>query len=127
MKVPSTKADLQFFVDNSIPEGPQLEYKDSRKMDPKNAGEIAKEVSAFANSDGGLLIFGIQERGHLPVAVDGGTDHSRYTREWLENVILSNIAPRPADLEVKQIQLSQTHSAYAVRVERSVRGPHQER
>lgn len=127
IKAPSTKAELEFFVANSVPEGAQLEYKDSRKIDHKNHAEIAKEVSAFANSDGGLLIFGIQESGHLPVAVDGGADHSRYTREWLENVVLSNIAPRLADLEVKQIQLSQTHSAYAVRVERSVRGPHQER
>lgn len=29
---------------------------------------------------------GIEEKGHLPVRVDEGVDHSKYNSEWLEKV-----------------------------------------
>jgi len=38
----------------------------------RNKNEISKDVSAFANSDGGTIIYGIEEEGHLPKRIDGG-------------------------------------------------------
>ena len=32
--------------------------------DDKKKAEIAKDVSAFANSDGGIILYGIEEQEH---------------------------------------------------------------
>ena len=87
--------------------------------------EIAKDVSAFANSDGGCIIYGIEEDKHLPKKIDSGVDHDKYTREWLENVITSNISPRIDGITISPIPLSPDNSVYIVDIPKSSRGPHQ--
>jgi hypothetical protein len=59
-------------------------------------------------------------------AVDGGIDHSKYTREWLEQVIQSNISPKIDDLHILQLPLDAQKSVFVVEVRRSIRAPHQE-
>src|SRR5205823_5737014 len=102
-----------------------LDYKDSRAIDSSKFAEIAKDVSAFANSDGGLIIYGVQEKDHLPIGKDGGIDHNRYSRERLEQVMSSNISPRIDDVRIAQIPLSAAASIYAIKVPKSFRAPHQ--
>src|SRR5213593_1643157 len=44
-------------------EGPHVEFKQDF---PKQVDEIAKEMSAFANSGGGVLLMGVADDGMLP-------------------------------------------------------------
>jgi hypothetical protein len=48
-----------------------------------------------ANSAGGQIIYGIEERDRKPVKVDQGSD---ITREWIEQVITSRVMARTAAL-----------------------------
>ena len=128
MDLPTTVGDVKKLTDAQVQESLNLDYKDSRSLSNSKArAEIAKDVSAFANSDGGLIVYGVEEKEHLPVRVDEGVEHGKFSREWLENVITSNIAPRIEDVQIAQIPLSDSHSIFAIKVPKSFRGPHQER
>jgi len=126
VKIPTTIEDLQGFIKNGVQESLHLEYKSSRAISDGKRHEIAKDVSAFANSDGGMLIYGIREINHLPLEIDEGVDHKKFSREWLEQVITSNIHPRIDGLWIIQIPLSDQASAFTIEIPKSFRGPHQE-
>lgn len=87
--------------------------------------EISKDVSAFANSDGGSVVYGIKEDDqppHKAVAVSP-IDPVQFPPEWLENVITSRIKPPIQGLRIKTVNLPTQHSgkvAYVVYVPRSV-------
>ena len=113
-------------ISREVAESIHLDYKASPALLGK-VGEIAKDVSAFANSDGGVIIYGVEEYEHKPVKIDCGVPHKRYTREWLEDLIQGNITPRIEQLTILQLPVSPTHSMYVVGVQKSERAPHQER
>ena len=128
MIFPKSIQELDALVTNTVQENIQLEYKASAALSKASKAEMAKDASAFANSDGGVLVYGIAEdQNHDPDRLDGGADHSVFSAEWIEQVLQSNISPRLGDVEIAPIRASNTHSYYAVRIPKTFRGPHQER
>ncbi len=90
--------DIEDLIENNIEESLSLEYK--RELDKKNE-EIAKDISAFANTSGGTIIYGIGEDGGLPTSIswiDG-----EKTKERIENIILDKIQPRVKDVVINPI------------------------
>lgn len=91
--------DVQNLISKQIEENLHLDYKASGslgKSDGKKR-EITKDVSAFANSDGGVIIYGVKEftvsdKKHLPEHIDP-IDRNEFSKEWLEQVV-NNISPR---------------------------------
>lgn len=119
--------DITALIDNEAEESVHLDFKaaGSLSKDDKKKCEIAKDVSAFANSDGGIIVYGIEERDHKAYAlshVDGNT----YTKEWLEQVIQGNIQRRIDGLEIFPIRENGdiTRSIYVVKIPRSSNTPH---
>ena len=110
-----------------ITESIHLDYKASAGLISDSPGEISKDISSFANSDGGVVIYGITEADHKPATLDEGVDHRKRSREWLEDKIQSNVSPRLDGLRISQIQLNDERSLFVVSVPRSDRGPHQDR
>src|SRR5271157_3650897 len=56
-------ATLDSLVNNRVGEGRQLEYKEAIQIGrDAEKSEFLRDVSAFANSVGGDLLFGIKER-----------------------------------------------------------------
>jgi hypothetical protein len=126
---PWDEAGLQRMVQNKVEESLVLDYKDSKALAQSDheRREIAKDVSAFANSAGGTIIYGISEAGHLPIAIDAGADPAVHSREWPENVIDSRIGPRIDGLQIIPVPLEQTSPgrvAYVVIIPPSERAPH---
>ncbi|HUS47283.1 MAG TPA: ATP-binding protein, partial [Phycisphaerae bacterium] len=91
--------DLIALERDQIPESIRLEFKRELNIDNrKEKAEAAKDVSAMANTAGGRILYGLDEK-DLPdgstVAssicplTDGSLDHR------LEDVLLSSIHPRP--------------------------------
>ncbi|WMT73942.1 ATP-binding protein [Bradyrhizobium sp. Ash2021] len=125
------ESDLDELHRGEIMESLTLEYKDSRVLDNKvyQQGELFKDVSAFANSAGGILIFGMKESGHLPTGTDDGVDPSKIKREWLENILTSNIQPKIENLLIKQVILTSKATgnvAYVLDIPQAKsRSPHQ--
>jgi len=74
-------------------ESAALEYKGAAALAkedrPKN--EISKDVSAFANAGGGVIIYGIAENSSREADKLEGIDPKMISKEWLEDVISSRI------------------------------------
>lgn len=106
-------------IDNKIEENPELEYKASGALqrDDKKVMEITKDVSSFANSNGGILIYGLAEDKHLPSNVDP-VDRNIIKKEWLEQIINSRIRPRIHGLKIHVIAVpeSQNHVTYILEI-----------
>ena len=84
--LPTTLAEIDRLIRDAVQEDLHLDYKESPAIDQGKRHEIAKDVSAFANSDGGILVYGVAEKNNLPIRKDGGVDHIRYTEltiAWL--------------------------------------------
>ena len=96
------------------PEDLHLDYKDKESLMPpgrggggidkqKRAEDISKDVSSFLNSDGGVLVYGVPETNDpnstggspLPSGSDIGFRRGDIDKETIENLITSNIQPRP--------------------------------
>lgn len=128
---PDTEADLQTFVDDKVQESSRLDYKESlalKKAD-KEKREIGKDVAALATAEGGMLIYGIAENPvtHEAERIDGGSDPKGISKEWLEQVIDSNVSPRIEGLRITSIELTTSSPgmfAYVVHIPSSDRAPH---
>ena len=85
-----------------------LDYKasDALGQTDKKKNELSKDVSAFANSAGGTIVYGMLENGHVPTALDSGFDRSIISKEWLEQVINSRIQRRIDGVTINQINLT---------------------
>jgi predicted HTH transcriptional regulator len=94
-----SEARLQNFITSEIEESLTLEYKSAEALDRNETRkkEITKDVSAMANSAGGILIYGISEysqidKRHLPEKITP-VNRTEFPREWVEQIIQA-IRPR---------------------------------
>ena len=99
--------DIQALVDNQERESSILEYKQELTGMEHEKKEIAKDVSAMANSEGGYLIIGIQEVNGQASAITGTpkTIGRQPVEVWLENILISNVRPKIA-ITPKVIELA---------------------
>jgi hypothetical protein len=106
-----TEERLLALIAGQVQESISLEYKSAASLQAteEKKREVVKDVSAMANSAGGIVIYGIQEyqdkdKRHLPERIDA-VDVSIYSREWLEQVI-NNIQPRVDGIRIMPVQLA---------------------
>lgn len=120
------EAALQQYIDDEIEESLMLDYKAADSLDKadKKKTEITKDVSAMANSAGGLIIYGISEykdpsKEHLPEALSP-INRRNFPKEWLEQII-NNIRPHIDDLAIHPIDLNSGPDdvAYVVEIPQS--------
>lgn len=122
-----TEQNILQFISEGLEENIHLDYKGLDALS-KNEGkkkEIGKDVSAFANSDGGTILYGVKEydepeKRHLPEKIEDGYDPSDISKEWLEHVINSNIEPKINGLLINPIRLKNQKYIYAVIIPKSV-------
>ena len=120
------EADLQALKDNATSEGKTLEYKQQL---PGNTDTEKKEfladVSSFANSSGGDLIFGIVEDGGVPSEIEGvAISDTDQEIQRMENIIRDGIEPRIPSVSIKPISLPNSRTAILIRILTSWCGPH---
>lgn len=114
--------NLQELINDQIEENLNLEYKsaDSIGKSEGKKKEISKDVSSMANSAGGTIIYGIKEydeesKRHLPEKVNP-IKRSMYSKEWLEQIINSNIYPRIQNIIINSISISTSNDDVVYRV-----------
>lgn len=121
-----TESRLRNYVTSETEESLTLEYKAAEALDRVDAKkkEITKDVSAMANSAGGIIVYGIAEfaqenRRHLPERITP-IDRREFPREWVEQIIQA-IRPRIDGIVIHSINLSsgENHTAYVVEIPQS--------
>jgi hypothetical protein len=123
-----TEAELQALHSDNVRESLHLEYKASGavdKKDDKKKLEMARDVSAFANADGGQIIYGMTEKDHDPAGLDQGLDPKIYPEIWFEQVIQQHVTPTIAGLKPYHVPLSHGQVAVVIDVPASKGDPHQ--
>ena len=117
-----TESRLQNFITSEIEESLTLEYKSAEALDRNETKkkEITKDVSAMANSAGGILIYGIREFDqenlrHLPEKITP-VDRRKFPREWVEQIIQA-IRPRIDGIVIHSVNLSSGESDVAFVIE----------
>src|SRR5437773_2384506 len=99
--------DILALITDQVQESLTLDYKacDSLARTDVKKNEVSKDVSAFANSAGGVIVYGVLEDKHFPTKIDVGYNPNDISKEWLEQVINSNIQRRIDGIIINQFQL----------------------
>ena len=110
--VPWSQARIEQLIADGVEESLTLDYKAAAALakTPSKREEITKDVSAFANSAGGTVIYGVKEfqardRRHLPEKIDP-IQREEFSKEWVEHVI-QNIRPRIEGLAVRPVDIAE--------------------
>jgi hypothetical protein len=120
-----TEADLDDLVANAVSEQKTLDYK-QQLPDPNDAGkrELLADVSSFANTAGGDLIFGMTESAGVPTGIPG-VQVANVDQEILriDSIIRTGLSPRIRHT-TRAVPIANGRHVLIIRSERSWYGPH---
>jgi predicted HTH transcriptional regulator len=121
--------DLKSLVDEQVLECRVIEYKKTLPNFniPKDKKEFLADVSSFANSSGGDLIYGIEEDKGIPVNLCGldipDTEIDKLKRQ-IEGIIRLNVGPRIPGISIQPLKLGNRRYAIIIRILKSWASPH---
>ena len=126
------KSDLQALIDNQVFENRELEYKDysfvGGKLPDKQRDKFMKEIAAFANTNGGTIIIGMQEdENRLPTKLSGAGMRLGDFDGWLSSfkqMVLSRIRPHLHGIECVPVVLEDNNIAIVISIPKSYARPH---
>lgn len=120
-------ADIESFFQNPQEEGSTLEFKSGHV----EIITVFKEIVAFLNTEGGLLIIGAPQeqkktQGKRTYCYCQGelTYSSFASKDWLRQKIYSNITPSPTDIFIKEISTAKGN-IFILDIPQSFNPPHQ--
>src|SRR5690242_15153549 len=122
--------DILDLLKDRVEESLTLEFKACDSLRNKRwKEELAKDVSAFANSAGGAIVYGIRENSdtHEAEAIDDGYDPREVTKETLQRVIDSRIHRRINGIRYNVIELATTKPGriiFVLQIPESSLAPH---
>ena len=120
--------DLQQLIENKVPEGKTIEYKAELRIEKDSEKkEFLYDVSSFANSIGGDLIFGIAEGSEkgIPNFISGFSCKTDETIIKVESILRSSINPRILGIQIKTLALESGNILLLLRIPNSLNAPHQ--
>lgn len=120
--------DIHNIIICKLEESISLEFKSALALnlkDDKVKAEFLKDVSAFANSAGGHIVYGIHEKNHRADSLSM-IDGTIYTKEMIEQVIQTGIQRKIDGLLVKPVRVSGSinQSIYVISIPESALAPH---
>ena len=116
-----TPAHIHFLMDGKPPESRFLDYKESL---PSDEVELLKDVSAFANTQGGAIVYGIREDNTVPteIAPLSVIDEDK-TLNQLSNWIRANLDPNLSEFYFDLIEVK-SGKVVVLRIPQSSNAPH---
>lgn len=120
------QVDVCSLIESGVPEGRLIDYK--RDLPGSTDGEKKEflfDVSSFANSSGGHLVYGVVEEGGIPTQIVGSTvaDTDAEIRR-LEGSILESIEPRIPGFELRFVEIGDGKYVLVIHVPKSWLMPH---
>jgi hypothetical protein len=124
------ESDILSLIENSVPESLNLEFKACDALrNERWRSEFAKDVSAFANSAGGTLVYGIRESKdtHEAEGIDEGYAPNERSKEQLEQILNSQVQRRIEGIRYNVVALTTTNpnkNLFVIYVPKSNQSPH---
>lgn len=121
-----TEADLLDLITYEMPEGRTLDYKrDLPGGSGTNKSEFLADISSFANTAGGHVIYGIEESKGVAAGVLGvGSEDADADILRLANIAEAGLAPRLPGLAFQAVPLARGGHAIIAAVPQSPAAPH---
>jgi hypothetical protein len=120
-----TADEVRQLVTDHIAEDVNLDYKEKAydPRDPNSGAELLKDVSAFANADGGYLVIGVRDDGAGCAAEFVNVPNAESARQSMISRCLEKIEPRLNGLDVRCFDVD-GNFVLIVHVPESDRKPH---
>src|SRR6266849_2369275 len=97
---------LDYKASEALNFGDGTSMRDGRPLGEKHREDLIRDVAAMANAEGGLVIFGIKEKGGgYPKKVDDGIDLNVTNADRIEQILNTNIHPRVEGFFIKPVEL----------------------
>ena len=93
--------DIERLIRDRVEEGPTLDYKSELGSNK----DIAKDISAFANTLGGVLVYGVSDVDRIPTGFTWLSDKG--IEERIQNVARTAIKPQLRELIVNRFPLGE--------------------
>lgn len=117
--------DLQTLVRNRVPEGPNLEYKETAYSGrPQDIREMLRDVTALANAEGGYLIMGIREDAYGRAETLTPIEDAHTRAKAIQHACLDGIQERIQGIQVKVIETAPDQGIIVIHVPLSEQRPH---
>lgn len=115
-----TEADLRALIDNGVAEGRDIELKSqSWGRSDRDKHEFLADVSAFANTLGGHIVVGMQEKNGIAHALAGISINPDQDRLRLEQLARDGARPRISGPQITAVNLANGGYALVLRIPRS--------
>jgi len=120
------KDDLLALINNSVLEMKTLEYKQEFSGNgDQDRKEFLKDITSFANSSGGDIIYGIKEENGVPIELLGIPNEEVDAKiRWIEDLVRQGVQPRIPGIKIRSIEISESKNIVLIRVLKSWRSPH---
>lgn len=118
---------IKDIIENKTHESVNLEFKRGEsllnaKNKSKGGSEFCKDVSAFANSNGGTIIYGIEE-----AKINGGgyaqsimpINKNAVSLEWIETYLHGNITPKIKNIEISSVSIDDSNHIIIINIPKS--------
>lgn len=113
--------DIIIFCEQQNPEGNRIEYK----REFPDGKKLAKEIAAFANTNGGIIIIGFNDQDRKPILPPNHISYERGLDERINNICLSNINPPVfPEVQVCQNPDNAEQALVVIRIAESDETPH---
>lgn len=119
--------DLKDFFSSPQEETSILEFKSGQV----EIEDLYKEIAAFLNTEGGLIIVGAPKETKVDVGKNkiircqGELTYSKFrNKDWLSQKIATNIAPSPAGIKIVEFHL-ESGAVFLIDIKQSITPPHQ--
>jgi predicted HTH transcriptional regulator len=106
---------------DNLEESDDLDWKEMLPQPPRDGrwNELAKDVAAMANTRGGLIIFGVQDKTTALVGIDPEQVNRQQYAQWIRN----HVQPYLPDLDILELT-DGTKTVLVVDVPASEMAPH---
>jgi hypothetical protein len=118
-----TEADIQGLIDDPYPEGKFIDYKIRINLEfPAAKDEFRRDISSFANSAGGHIIYGVDEKEKYPTEIVGlstGGSDERFLQSIQSVYRTAHITPRIIGIQSALIPIAGKGPVLVIRIPKS--------
>lgn len=119
-----TIGELRQLVEDNVAEDSRLDFKrEGYPQTPGGTKELLKDITAFANADGGYIILGVEENEQSRAIAFSNIQDADAKRQSIIDRCLSRIEPRLRELNIGLFDID-GNSVLVVRVPESDQKPH---